>query len=414
MYANAYDDEEVDCDDDADVGGSDDESEDDIHNSDFDDVSSGSDYDEDEVTPRKATPPAYKEEEDPGEMTGMARVMFDAWVYRKQVLDHPNSIGSWMLSIDPNIRQDVKERCVEEHKQILKGVVLRLHMSPCPNENYVRTRGVKVSELDAEDLWGVFLDEWHQFKTQSGDIYGKPEIWEDECVRLGDSKRWHRRYSDMTAVLGFTAMRVTSKPNGIGECERTWRGVKEVKGGKKSHLKPRQTKMRSICYVSSSMERARLHREYKLQRDAQCEFNMEDLEFNAGLLKHGVDVETLQQKSPQRIFRAYVEKWEEAARHERKDDAKDGILRKYGGIRFRDPVNGKTMEVHHKECFWQGAKKSDPEGETWGWHVEAFDPADSEEDDDMEPFDLEIVHDNLEGVVQKEDIAFFYEEHGGK
>ena len=72
------------------------------------------------------------------------------------------------------------------------------------------------------------------------------------------------------------------------------------------------------------------------------------------------------------------------------------------------------MEVHHKERFWQGAKKSDPEGETWGWHVEVFDPADSEEDDDMEPFDLEIVHDNLEGVVQKEDIAFFYEEHGGK
>ena len=39
MYANAYDDEEVDCDDDADVDGSDDKSEDDIHNSDFDDVS---------------------------------------------------------------------------------------------------------------------------------------------------------------------------------------------------------------------------------------------------------------------------------------------------------------------------------------------------------------------------------------
>ena len=111
-----------------------------------------------------------------------------------------------------------------------------------------------------------------------------------------------------------------------------------------------------------------------------------------------------------------MEKLEEAARHEHKDDAKDGILRKYGGIRFRDPVNGKTLEVHHKECFWQGPKKSDPAGETWGWHVEAFDPedSDSEEAEDMEPFDLEIVHDNLEGVVQKEDIAFFYEEHGGK
>ena len=43
-----------------------------------------------------------------------------------------------------------------------------------------------------------------------------------------------------------------------------------------------------------------------------------------------------------------------------------------------------------------------------------FDPADPEEDKDMEPFDMEIVHDQLEGAQKKEDIAIFYEEHGGE
>ena len=88
-----------------------------------------------------------------------------------------------------------------------------------------------------------------------------------------------------------------------------------------------------------------------------------------------------------------MEEWEEAARHERKDDAKDGILRKYGGIRFRDPVNGKTLEVHQKECFWQGPRKSDPEGETWGWHM-IYHPVDKnpEELNGLEFFDLKLVH----------------------
>ena len=67
-----------------------------------------------------------------------------------------------------------------------------------------------------------------------------------------------------------------------------------------------------------------------------------------------------------------------------------------------------------KSIFWESKKKSAPEGETWGWHVVAFDPEDPEEDKDMEPFDMEIVHDQLEGVQQKEDIAIFYEEHGGE
>ena len=77
------------------------------------------------------------------------------------------------------------------------------------------------------------------------------------------------------------------------------------------------------------MERARLHMEHKLKADAESEFNMEDLNCNAGLLKHGVNVEELQQQNPKRIFRAYVEDWEEEARHKNSPDCEEMIANKY-------------------------------------------------------------------------------------
>ena len=139
-----------------------------------------------------------------------------------------------------------------------------------------------------------------------------------------------------------------------GACERTWRGVKRVKSGQKSHLGPKQTKMRSIIYVSSTKERARLHREHKLARDGESKFDMEDLSFNVGLLKYGVDVEELQRKTPKRIVRVYVEDWEIEARHKKSDDCKEMIANKYGGIRFYDPDCSDILEVFGgKECYWQ-------------------------------------------------------------
>ena len=91
-------------------------------------------------------------------------------------------------------------------------------------------------------------------------------------------------------------------------------------------------------------------------------------------MKHGVDEEELQKKSPTRIFHVFVEEWEEAARHEKKLDCETMLLGKYGGIRFSDPADGTVLEVYDKECYWQSKKKKDPIGETWGYHVHCFDP----------------------------------------
>ena len=78
-----------------------------------------------------------------------------------------------------------------------------------------------------------------------------------------------------------------------------------------------------------------------------------------------------------------------------------------GGIAICTYAFSEDKEIQFMDLLQQreeGPKKSDPEGETWGWHVVAFDLADPEEDEDMEPFDMEIVHEHLEGADQKEEI----------
>ena len=74
------------------------------------------------------------DEEDPGDLSGMALKLFECWVKRKKSLDHDYAVAAWMLSVDPEVWEDCEARRCEEHKAILKRVVLRLHCEPCPNK----------------------------------------------------------------------------------------------------------------------------------------------------------------------------------------------------------------------------------------------------------------------------------------
>ena len=76
--------------------------------------------------------PEYLDEEDPGDLSGMALKLFQCWVKRKKSLDHDYAVAAWMLSVDPEVWEDCEDRRCEEHKKTLKRVVLRLHSAPCP------------------------------------------------------------------------------------------------------------------------------------------------------------------------------------------------------------------------------------------------------------------------------------------
>ena len=66
-------------------------------------------------------------------------------------------------------------------------------------------------------------------------------------VRPGFSHQWHEKYSLAgKTALGFVACRVTSKNGGIGMCERNWRGIKEIKSGKRSGLSGNSTEKQAL------------------------------------------------------------------------------------------------------------------------------------------------------------------------
>jgi hypothetical protein len=86
--------------------------------------------------------------------------------------------------------------------------------------------------------------------------------------------------------LGFVACCVTSKLCGIGPAERSWGAVKQIKTGQRSHLSGESTEKRSIIYVSSKIEQAKIRREKMEKIDAvgrDAMFGGEDLAFDLHL-----------------------------------------------------------------------------------------------------------------------------------
>ena len=115
-------------------------------------------------------------------------------------------------------------------------------------------------------------------------------------------------------MLGFVACCVTSKLCGIGPAERSWGGVKQIKTGQTSHLSSESTKKRTVIHISSKVEQARIHHKKMEKIDAvgkDAVFGDEDLAFELHLEKFGVDIAAFKEPAVQRIFRAFVEDWEQ-------------------------------------------------------------------------------------------------------
>jgi hypothetical protein len=77
-------------------------------------------------------------------------------------------------------------------------------------------------------------------------------------------------------------------------------------------------------------------------------FGDEDLAFDLHLEKFGVDIAAFKEPAVQRIFRAFVEDWEQEDRKKNDCVAEARLLAKYRGLVFVDPVTEKTFSVYEK------------------------------------------------------------------
>jgi hypothetical protein len=138
-----------------------------------------------------------------------------------------------------------------------------------------------------------------------------------DCVS-GKSYLWHKKHTlPYTIVLGYVACRVTSTLCGIGPAERSWGGVRQIKDGVRSHLGGESTEKRSVIYVTAKIQEARLRKHQMEKLDAtgpDATFGDDNINFDLQLKKFGVNTGILKEPAVQRIFRAWVEDWEEDAR----------------------------------------------------------------------------------------------------
>ena len=172
----------------------------------------------------------------------------------------------------------------------------------------------------------------------------------------GNSYLWYEKYSmRQTLVFGFVACRVTNKLCGIGAAERSWGGVKQIKDGKHSHFSGESTEKRSILFVSAKITQSQMKSDRVEALDAKVHndlFGDDDINFDLELDKFGVDMIALKQVQIQRVFRAWVEEWEEMARKKNDCVTEAQLLAKYKGLVFRDPDTNLSFKVwkQNLEC----------------------------------------------------------------
>ena len=326
------------------------------------------------------------------------RTVLSHWNRRRKKIEHEYAIAGWALSVVGEVRIDVRERMRGEHRDAIECVIRRLHVAPCANSH------PDIHSMSEAEIIDTF---WNEFKAfQNCDRpYHELHKWAGPDVIAGRSYLWHEKYSiPYTTVLGFVACRVTSKLCGIGPAERSWGAVKQIKTGQRSHLSGESTKKRTIIYVSSKVEQARIHREKMEKIDAvgrDAMFGDEDLAFDLHLESFGVDVATLREPAVQRVFRAYVEDWEEEDRWKNDCVAEARLLAKYKGLVFRDPDTDKTFSVYEKNMEFRRGRNN-------GWFVLAV-CSDQDDSEDCEAFSLEVACEVIGDTPQADGIMVLRE-----
>jgi len=322
------------------------------------------------------------------------------WEHRKSKIGHDYAITGWALSVMADIHHDVDERIDEDngkHRDAIERVVKRLHEPPCPNTH------PEVLGKDEGAIVDMFWNEFKAFRNRTHPFH-EPSRWATPDALAGRSHLWHEKYSlPRTAVLGYVACRVTSKLGGIGPAERSWAGVKQIKDGKRSHLGSDSTEKRAILLVTAKIKEAKIRRDIMEKIDASgpdAMFGDDDINFDLQLENFGVDTSVLRQPVVQRIFRAWVEDWEQEDRRVNDPVAEARLLTKYKNLVFNDPDTGTTMSIWDKNMeFWRGKSN--------GWMVIATSADDNVED---EPFALEVVCDLIGQTQQIDGVTIIHKQ----
>ncbi len=233
------------------------------------------------------------------------------------------------------------------------------------------------------DLW-TDID---NFQTREGGYKERDYIFTNHVDTEKRPYLWHKKNSlAYTNILGEFACRVCSKILGIGSAERSWGDVKTLKNGKRSHLSSEHVKKQATIFGASCIEMAKYQRGFESSSDVSSsplKFWRDD---DFGVIGKKDGDEKMETK-PKRVFRAYIEDWEEQATKKRDVVNKARLLKKYGGLSWCDPDTGnKLLYADRERIHWTKVTRN---GGGYSVHARGsnYVPCENEEDAvDTEPW----------------------------
>ena len=127
--------------------------------------------------------------------------------------------------------------------------------------------------------------------------------------------------------------------------------------------------------------------------DTMLCLEIEDLAFDLHLETFGIDVATLREPAVQRVFRAFVEGWEEEDRWKNDCVAEARLLAKYKNLVFRDPDTDKIFSVYEKNMEFRRGRNN-------GWFVLAVCSL-QQDSEDCEAFSLEVACEVIRDILPR-------------
>jgi len=277
------------------------------------------------------------------------------WVYNQRAseLMHPFSIAAWLCSPVPQVQETWK--IDEGHKKVVNALIVKLYGTHGLNEPQTKREG--------DDLINCFWDEHHHFATKTGP-FSDSYKWTSADILNNRSHFWHAKNSvHCTSVFGKLACVVTSKIIGIGNAERQWRDVKQLKQGQRSHLSSSAVRMQATLYGDHCAKVAAVRRDRIIAAKGQSKKGLclwEDKDLDAcGLDAFGIDIEKQIEKtkpSKKIQFKCWREEWEDENAKTKDPVITQKFLLKYKHISWLDIDNDVILTHHPKEMAWASAK----------------------------------------------------------
>jgi hypothetical protein len=156
----------------------------------------------------------------------MTHQIMTFWFKQRTKLIHYYSLVGYILSPNPQIMNDARERML--HSPIYFDAIERLIGKLLLPENLASN---ELKECLA-DMTAKFFDKHQKFVNQTGILKGDTTWYAAGKSDFVVACRWHYTWMpSRTKVLGKLACLVLSKILGIGTAEHNWKQVKKIKDG---------------------------------------------------------------------------------------------------------------------------------------------------------------------------------------